>query len=62
MGDCRTKKETSQKETAVYSLYFQGFGVAAKSTQECRHADPMTIVCFHQADIGEYIRSEEHLT
>ncbi|CAH1773461.1 unnamed protein product [Owenia fusiformis] len=38
-----------------------GFGVAAKSTQECRHTDPMTIVAFHQADVGEYIRSEEHL-
>ena len=42
--------------------YLQGFGVAAKSTQDCRHADPMTIVCFHQADIGEYLRSEETLT
>jgi 60S ribosome subunit biogenesis protein NIP7 len=38
-----------------------GFGVAAKATAECRHADPMTIVCFHQADIGEYIRSEDTL-
>nr|ACO10802.1 60S ribosome subunit biogenesis protein NIP7 homolog [Caligus rogercresseyi]ACO10923.1 60S ribosome subunit biogenesis protein NIP7 homolog [Caligus rogercresseyi] len=36
-----------------------GFGVAARSTAECRHADPMTVVCFHQADIGEYIRSED---
>lgn len=36
-----------------------GFGVAAKSTQECRTVDPMTVVCFHQADIGEYIRSED---
>lgn len=39
----------------------QGFGVAAKSTQDCRHADPMTLVAFHQADIGEYIRNEEAL-
>lgn len=39
-----------------------GFGVSAKSTAECRHADPMTIIAFHQADIGEYIRSEETLT
>lgn len=38
-----------------------GFGVAAKSTAECRHADPTAIVCFHQADIGEYVRSEEVL-
>nr|CAG4650532.1 EOG090X0EWC [Sida crystallina] len=38
-----------------------GFGVAAKATSECRHADPMAIVCFHQADIGQYIRSEDTL-
>lgn len=35
-----------------------GFGVAAKSTQDCRHADPATIIAFHQSDIGEYLRSE----
>ncbi|EFA13316.1 60S ribosome subunit biogenesis protein NIP7 homolog [Tribolium castaneum] len=38
-----------------------GFGVAARSTAECKHADPLAPVCFHQADIGEYIRSEEDL-
>nr|CAG4645855.1 EOG090X0EWC [Lynceus sp. MCZ IZ 141354] len=38
-----------------------GFGVAAKSTADCRHADPMTIVAFHQADVGEYIRAEDTL-
>lgn len=38
-----------------------GFGATAKSTQECRHADPMAIVCFQQADIGEYIRNEDAL-
>lgn len=38
-----------------------GFGVAARSTAECKHADPMSTICFHQADIGEYIRSEEDL-
>ena len=36
----------------------KGFGVAAKSTQDCRHADPTTIIAFHQSDIGEYLRSE----
>ena len=36
----------------------QGFGVAAKSTQDCRHADPTTVIAFHQSDIGEYLRSE----
>ncbi|XP_022919822.1 60S ribosome subunit biogenesis protein NIP7 homolog [Onthophagus taurus] len=38
-----------------------GFGVAAKSTAECKHADPMSSICFHQADTGEYIRAEEEL-
>ncbi|XP_017888616.1 60S ribosome subunit biogenesis protein NIP7 homolog isoform X2 [Ceratina calcarata] len=38
-----------------------GFGVSAKSTADCKYADPMTTVCFHQADIGEYIRSEDSL-
>ncbi|CAH1173444.1 unnamed protein product [Phaedon cochleariae] len=38
-----------------------GFGAAARSTAECKHADPLTTVCFHQADIGEYIRAEEEL-
>ncbi|XP_054719900.1 60S ribosome subunit biogenesis protein NIP7 homolog [Uloborus diversus] len=39
-----------------------GFGIAAKSADETRKADPLTVIAFHQADIGEYIRSEEHLT
>ncbi|XP_065842327.1 60S ribosome subunit biogenesis protein NIP7 homolog [Oscarella lobularis] len=39
-----------------------GFGVAAKSAQDCHQADPMAIVCYHQADVGEYLRSETHLT
>lgn len=38
-----------------------GFGAAARSTAECKHAEPLSTVCFHQADIGEYIRSEEDL-
>jgi len=38
-----------------------GFGVAARATQDCRHAAPSTVVCFHQADIGEYLRNEEHI-
>jgi 60S ribosome subunit biogenesis protein NIP7 len=36
-----------------------GFGVTAKSTADCRTADPGTIVALHQADIGEYLRSED---
>lgn len=38
-----------------------GFGVAAKSTAECRKMEPQGIVAFHQADIGEYLRDEESL-
>ena len=40
----------------------QGFGVAAKTTQECRKVDPMSIVVFHQTDVGEFIRNEDTLT
>uniref|UniRef100_A0A3B4TBQ4 NIP7 nucleolar pre-rRNA processing protein n=2 Tax=Seriola TaxID=8160 RepID=A0A3B4TBQ4_SERDU len=42
--------------------YAKGFGVAAKSTQECRRMDPLSIVVFHQADVGEFIRNEDTLT
>lgn len=47
--------ENTEKYTGVivYSMSDLplGFGVAAKSTAECRHADPMGIVCFHQVDV-----------
>lgn len=53
-----------------------GFGVTAKSTDECRDLDPNAIVVFNQvcftficplsallsqSDIGEYLRDEETL-
>ncbi|GAU97721.1 hypothetical protein RvY_08969 [Ramazzottius varieornatus] len=38
-----------------------GFGVAAKSSHEIRHTDPIATGIFHQADIGEYIRQESTL-
>ncbi|XP_024396124.1 uncharacterized protein [Physcomitrium patens] len=38
-----------------------GFGVAAKSTQDCRKLDPNDIVALHQADLGEYLRMEDEL-
>ncbi|KAH9765772.1 60S ribosome subunit biogenesis protein NIP7-like [Citrus sinensis] len=38
-----------------------GFGVAAKSTQDCRKLDPNGIVVLHQSDIGEYLRMEDEL-
>ncbi|GAB6018700.1 ribosome biosynthesis protein nip7 [Chamberlinius hualienensis] len=58
----RITEATSKHEgVVVYSMSDipLGFGVTAKSTQECRHADPMSIVCYHQADVGEYIRNED---
>ena len=41
---------------------FQGFGATSRSTQDCRRANPTDIICFHQADVGEYLRSEDTLT
>uniref|UniRef100_A0AAY5KY43 60S ribosome subunit biogenesis protein NIP7 homolog n=1 Tax=Esox lucius TaxID=8010 RepID=A0AAY5KY43_ESOLU len=61
----RITENTNQYQgVVVYSMSDVplGFGVAAKSTQECRRVDPMSIVVFHQADIGEFIRSEDTLT
>ena len=49
------------KLACISPLSIQGFGVAAKSTQECRHADATAIVAFHQADVGQYLRLENNL-
>lgn len=38
-----------------------GFGATARSTQDARRLDPAEIVVFHQADCGEYLRSENEL-
>jgi len=38
-----------------------GFGTSARNTLECRKLDPGAIIAYHQADIGEYLRSEEDL-
>lgn len=58
-----TEDTTKYQGMVVYSMSDLplGFGVSAKSTTECRQADPMSIVAFHQADIGEYLRSETTL-
>jgi len=39
-----------------------GFGVSGLTTQECRKAESTATVGYRQADIGEYLRSEETLT
>ena len=36
-----------------------GFGVAAKSTLQCRDIEPTGIVAVNQCDLGEYLRNEE---
>lgn len=38
-----------------------GFGIAAKSTQDCRKMVPTGNVVLHQADVGEYLRMEDEL-
>lgn len=38
-----------------------GFGVTAFSTKECRTVESTAVVAFHQADVGEYLRSEEEM-
>eukprot|EP00882_Tetradesmus_deserticola_P007577 GHRQ01007981.1.p1 GENE.GHRQ01007981.1~~GHRQ01007981.1.p1 ORF type:complete len:129 (+),score=48.61 GHRQ01007981.1:353-739(+) len=38
-----------------------GFGLSAKSTNECRSMEPNGIVVLHQADVGEYLRAEDEL-
>jgi len=38
-----------------------GFGVMSRSTSECRNLGPEEIVCFHQSDLGEYLREESSI-
>jgi ribosome biogenesis protein Nip4 len=38
-----------------------GFGATARSTTDARRLDPTEIVVFHQADAGEYLRSENEM-
>lgn len=47
----------------VYSMsdVALGFGIATKSTKDCRKSDPNSMVVIHQADIGEYLRMEDEL-
>ncbi|KAI4500531.1 hypothetical protein M0802_004493 [Mischocyttarus mexicanus] len=60
----RITENTEQYQgVVVYSMNDipLGFGAMAKSTLDCKNADPMATICFHQADIGEYLRSEDTL-
>mmetsp|Transcript_22866 Transcript_22866/g.63491 ORF Transcript_22866/g.63491 Transcript_22866/m.63491 type:complete len:181 (-) Transcript_22866:327-869(-) len=38
-----------------------GFGISAKSTSECRKLEPTAVIALHQADVGEYLRSEDSI-
>ena len=38
-----------------------GFGVTARSAAQMKQLDPTAIVCFRQADAGEYLRDEDTL-
>lgn len=64
-GLARISENTPKYQgVVVYSLNDTlplGFGVTAKSTLDCQTSDPLAIVCFHQADIGEYLRDEDTL-
>ncbi|XKL68703.1 hypothetical protein PGB90_006472 [Kerria lacca] len=63
-GLARITESTPQYQgVVIYSMSDVplGFGVTAKCTAECKHADPLTVICFNQSDIGEYIRCEDEL-
>ncbi|KAI1417593.1 60S ribosome subunit biogenesis protein NIP7 [Hypoxylon sp. FL1857] len=53
----------SHQGIVIYSMSDTplGFGVTARSTAEARRLDPTGIVCFRQADCGEYLRDEDTL-
>uniref|UniRef100_A0A915ALU0 60S ribosome subunit biogenesis protein NIP7 homolog n=2 Tax=Parascaris TaxID=6254 RepID=A0A915ALU0_PARUN len=54
----------ARQGVVVYSMSDMplGFGITAKSTADCRRAEPTAIVVLHQCDLGEYLRSEASLT
>lgn len=58
-----TENTPAHAGVVVYSMADVplGFGITAKSTSECRTADPNAIVVFHQSDCGEYLRNEDQL-
>lgn len=38
-----------------------GFGITATSTSDAKRLGPTGIICFRQADCGEYLREEDNL-
>lgn len=53
--------KSGPRYTCLLLTLTQGFGVTARSTTEAKRLDPTGIVCFRQADIGEYLREEDSL-
>ena len=39
-----------------------GFGVAGRTTAECKDADPQSNIVLHQGDVGEYLRTEDEIS
>lgn len=37
-----------------------GFGVAARGTLQTKDLEPTAVVIFNQADVGEYLRTEDN--
>eukprot|EP00960_Hanusia_phi_P045358 757182-Hanusia_phi.AAC.2 len=58
-----TENTPQHQGVVVYSMSDipLGFGVTARSTQDCRKLPATDVVVFHQADVGEYLREEETL-
>lgn len=58
-----TESTPQYQGVVIYSMNDTplGFGVTAKNTTDCKHADPLAVVCFNQSDVGEYIRCEDEL-
>ncbi|KAJ7071153.1 cytosolic large ribosomal subunit protein [Mycena amicta] len=58
-----TEDTPEHQGVVVYSMSDMplGFGVTARATVDTRKLDPTSIIVFHQADVGEYLRDEETL-
>ena len=56
-----TENTPQYQGVVVYSMADVplGFGVTARSTQDCRKVPATDVVVFHQADVGEYLREED---
>uniref|UniRef100_A0A8C0I4W9 60S ribosome subunit biogenesis protein NIP7 pre-PUA domain-containing protein n=1 Tax=Balaenoptera musculus TaxID=9771 RepID=A0A8C0I4W9_BALMU len=63
LGTCFGKfTKTHKFRLHITALDYLAPYVKYKSIQDCRKVDPMAIVVFHQADVGEYVWHEETLT